>query len=95
MEMHWESRALSLVPIVGREPWGLGFHICKMTALDRSVPKDPSNPTDEDSKTSLEDEGSSARPCSCCGKTQLSFFVASKASGWRNPSPWPSGDPVT
>lgn len=61
METHWELRALSLVPVVGRETWGLSFHICQMTALDRSVPKGPSNPTDEDSKTSLEDEGSSAR----------------------------------
>lgn len=33
---------------------GLSFHICKMTALHRRVPKVPSNPADEDSKTSLE-----------------------------------------
>lgn len=87
--------SLSLVPVVGREPWGLSFHICQMTALDRSVPKGPSNPTDEDSKTSLEDEGSSARLLSCCGRTQLSLFVASKASGRRNPRPQPSGDAGT
>ena len=54
VEMHRESRVLSLVPIVGWEPWGLSFHICKMTALDRRVPKVPSNPADENSKTSLE-----------------------------------------
>ena len=66
-----------------------------MTALDRSVPKGPSNPTDEDSKTSLEGEESSARLLSCCRRTQLAFFVASKASGRSNPSSWPSRAAVT
>ena len=51
--MHQESRTLSLIPVRGRELWGLSFHICKMIALDRRVLKVPSSPADEDSKTSL------------------------------------------